>query len=311
VELWLPAKAGRLVLGAGIAGLLLVGGGAAASPSDTGAANGNAYAYGSDNGAAGGGAGGNPGAQATSEQGDQPPGNNGTIKIHDLETPTSFHGNEPHVTCDFAVDFYGFDGWPNSSEMTFELWSPTQPAAAHPYTRHVDVTVTERVDGAQWDKRETFTADDILNGQTATPHPQQGYHVRLTVATTDSAPNGAIVKHKVFWMAPCDQEQETPPTRAGTTPTVNGTTGAVSSSAVTTAEVLGTSFEREGGAPATVPPAPQTAPAAATQVGPETSVLGLQLARTGSSIALLAGGGAALLALGCALTRIGRRRATA
>ena len=37
-----------------------------------------------------------------------PPGNNGTIKIDDVEFD-DHPNNEPHVGCTFQVDFYGFD----------------------------------------------------------------------------------------------------------------------------------------------------------------------------------------------------------
>ena len=40
--------------------------------------------------------------------GHNPPGNNGTVKIHDDANDPSHH-NVPHVNCDFFVDFWGFD----------------------------------------------------------------------------------------------------------------------------------------------------------------------------------------------------------
>jgi hypothetical protein len=43
------------------------------------------------------------------------------------------------------------------------------------------------------------------------PHPQQGWHVRLTINADGS--QGADVKHKVFWVSGC----ETPPTTATST----------------------------------------------------------------------------------------------
>ena len=35
------------------------------------------------------------------------------------------------------------------------------------------------------------------------PHPQQGYHVKLTIHTPGSI--GADTKHKVFWVEPCEE----------------------------------------------------------------------------------------------------------
>src|SRR5690242_19513813 len=37
-----------------------------------------------------------------------PPGNNGTVKIHQVAGDTSPH-NVPHVSCDFYITFFGFD----------------------------------------------------------------------------------------------------------------------------------------------------------------------------------------------------------
>ena len=41
------------------------------------------------------------------------------------------------------------------------------------------------------------------------PHPQQGYHVKLTVNTPYS--HGSDKKSKVFWVEPCDSDTETTP----------------------------------------------------------------------------------------------------
>ena len=41
------------------------------------------------------------------------------------------------------------------------------------------------------------------------PHPQQGYHVKLTVSTPRS--KGNDTKTKVFWVAPCDDDTTTTP----------------------------------------------------------------------------------------------------
>ena len=49
------------------------------------------------------------------------------------------------------------------------------------------------------DGRETYTLS--FDGA---PHPKQGYHVKLTVATPRS--NGNDTKTKVFWVEPCDDD---------------------------------------------------------------------------------------------------------
>ena len=52
-------------------------------------------------------------------------GNNGTIKIDDVEFDDHPH-NEPHVGCTFQVDFYGYD------EGDLDANGDLQDAAAYP-----------------------------------------------------------------------------------------------------------------------------------------------------------------------------------
>jgi hypothetical protein len=272
------------------------------------------------------------GAQSTSAGGDQPPGNNGTIKIHRTDTDQTDHANEPHVGCEFNVEFFGFDGYANSSEMSFSLWSPTQPDEPVLYTRHVDLTVDNRVNGAEWDHEESFTAAQIIGTNDVEPQAQQGYHVKLTVETDDSAPQGATVKHKVFWMQPCETSTSTSTTALhGTTTTTaagGNTTTTIAGGGNTTTTIAGggntttttSTTPTVGGTNVVTPPAGPSvlgesitntpaaanvavAPAAQAQAQPQTSVLGAQLARTGAPVAALAGVGGLLVAAGYALTR--------
>jgi hypothetical protein len=272
------------------------------------------------------------GAQSTSAGGDQPPGNNGTIKIHRTDTDQTDHANEPHVGCEFNVEFFGFDGYANSSEMSFSLWSPTQPDEPVLYTRHVDLTVDNRVNGAEWDHEETFTAAQIIGTNAVEPQAQQGYHVKLTVETDDAAPQGATVKHKVFWMQPCETSTSTSTTALhGTTTTTaaggNTTTTTAAGGNTTTTTAAGgntttttSTTPTVGGTNIVTPPAGPSvlgesitntpaaanvavAPAAQAQAQPQASVLGSQLARTGAPVAALAGVGGLLVAAGYALTR--------
>ena len=53
-----------------------------------------------------------------------PPGNNGTIKIDDVVFD-NHPNNEPHVGCEFQVDFYGFDQGDLFANVTFRLQPPT------------------------------------------------------------------------------------------------------------------------------------------------------------------------------------------
>ena len=97
------------------------------------------------------------------------------------------------------MDFYGYDEGDLDATVTFR---------AHPPTGSGQVLLTDAVfigednnsgGGSQagLDASETYTLD--LSG--FTPHPQQGFHVKLTVNAEGS--QGADKKHKVFWVQDC------------------------------------------------------------------------------------------------------------
>jgi LPXTG-motif cell wall-anchored protein len=152
-----------------------------------------------------------------------PPGNNGTVKVDD--TPFDDHpDNEPHVGCIFQIDWYGFDeGEDLFSHVTFEVHPPTGKPAV---ILEDDVFIGEDDNSgggseAGLDASETYDLSTLLQG--FEPHPQQGWHVKLTVNNDGS--QGADVKHKVFWVSGC----ETPPTTSSST-TSSSTTEAPTSS---------------------------------------------------------------------------------
>jgi len=131
-----------------------------------------------------------------------PPGNNGTVKI-DAVAFDDHPNNEPHVGCTFQVDFYGFDEDPSYlAEVIFELHPPTRDGRTMavtsgdlaPFIGEDDHAGGGSVAGL--DASETYTLD--FSGA---PHPQQGYHVKLTIHAPGS--QGADVKHKVFWVSGC------------------------------------------------------------------------------------------------------------
>lgn len=128
-----------------------------------------------------------------------PAGNNGTVKI-DGDPFDAHPNNEPHVGCTFQVDFYGFDeGLDLYAHVTFEA----QPPSGRGVILEDDVWIGEDdASGggseAGLDASETYTLD--VSG--LTEHPNQGYHIRLTVHA-DGA-KGADTKHKTFWVTGCD-----------------------------------------------------------------------------------------------------------
>lgn len=263
-------------------------------------------------------------SQSTSGQGNTPPGNNTTIKIHRPGTAPDDNRNEPHISCeDFLVDFYGYDAGNQSTTMTFQLWAPTRGGSwtldtSNAYGKDLTWTTGTRTTGNQPDHEIRFSPADVLsNTNSASVQPaKQGYHVRLTVHVTGS--QGADVKHKVFWIAPCTQgstEQQTAEQTVTTGSAFVGgesfTTGSPSATAAseTGAAVLGAHFAQQGSPAVVAANAPQHSPAAVQVMGVHYSRSAL--ATTGAAIATLLGLGGALLAAGWALTRASRRRSAA
>ena len=169
-----------------------------------------------------------PGASA------DPPGNNGTVKIDGVEFDTH-PDNEPHVGCVFQVDWYGFDeGVDLFSHVTFEVHPPTGKPAI---LLEDDVFIGEDDNSgggseAGLDAEETYDLSTALQG--FEQHPQQGWHVKLTVNNDGS--QGSDVKHKVFWVTGCEVPPPTTTTTAPTTTTTEEPTTTTSESTTTTTE---------------------------------------------------------------------------
>jgi hypothetical protein len=149
-----------------------------------------------------------------------PPGNNGTIKVDGVAFD-DHPDNEPHVGCIFQVDFYGFDEGDLFADVTFEVHPPT----GNPEVILEDVVFIGEDDNsgggseAGLDASRTYDLTTVLQG--FEQHPQQGWHVKLTI-NADGA-QGADVKHKVFWVSGC----ETPPTTSTSTTTPTSTTSSI------------------------------------------------------------------------------------
>jgi hypothetical protein len=140
-------------------------------------------------------------AEQTAAKTADPAGNNGTVKI-DRAPFDSDPNNEPHVTCSFQVDFYGYDKGVGNADVQFELQPPTKDGRTLTVVTG-DLTPNIGEDaaggGTDVDAQETYTLKF-----TGAPHEKQGYHVKLTVHAPGS--QGADVKHKVFWVQPCNDQ---------------------------------------------------------------------------------------------------------
>src|SRR3954447_25336420 len=173
---------------------------------------------------------------ANGDEGHNPPGNNGTVKIHQAAGDSSPH-NQPHVTCMFYVSFFGFDK-DQTLNIAFTGQAPTGKGTPITITDATKRSLTSTTDaggaGNDYDGDQgAFSASNLdLSGITPV---KQGYHIKLDVSTGQ----GGGHKYKVFWLTPC---ASTPGgTTGGTTGgETGGTTGGTTGSGGTTTGVGGT-----------------------------------------------------------------------
>lgn len=133
-----------------------------------------------------------------------PPGDNGTVKIHAVGTPTDDRRNEPHV-CSFYVDAFGFDG-----QQAVAWHIDTQPPTGRQQVRAGGIALA---DGS---------------GRTDTMQLPDGHY---KLYWTFAGEHGAG-KHKVFWV---DCAASASPSAPAASPTEVGGVGATASPSPTEA----------------------------------------------------------------------------
>ena len=274
-----------------------------------------------------------------SDDGHNPPGNNGTVKIHQTAGDSSPH-NVPHVDCSFYVSFFGFDA-NQTLNISFTGQAPTG--------KDVPVTIKDSSKTSKTSTTDAGGAGNDYDGDQGAydgtnldlsglgAPAKQGYHIKLDVATGE--PGGH--KYKVFWFMPCTSGSTTPTTapttgatesggttHSGDTKTPESTTqGATTQGATTqgtTTEAATTTGSTAGGASVlgeTLSRGTTSTAGSAGSVSSGAKVLGEKLTRstpglaalpfTGSEAGVLAALGVAALGGGAALTVAGRRRRAA
>lgn len=231
------------------------------------------------------------GAGPALADGNAPAGNNGTIKIDGVPADDG-NDNVPHPGCGFTVEFFGYDAGDRTARLEFDAQSPLEGGMlAEVPTRF---TVAERTGGNQLNHRVEVDLADVLAGRT--PHPKQGYHVKLTVHV-DGA-QGADVKHKVFWISECVD--------AGVYVAEAGTAVPAPTTTTTVAPTT-TTAPAENGLGGAGGPGSGAVLGASEEAG--TLGVGGELPRTGTTTWALALTALTLLAAGAALVATGRRPA--
>ena len=180
-----------------------------------------------------------PGQGPKSNAAGDPAGNNGTVKITGPGAPDGTPNNVPHPGCTFQIEWYGFDEGDYYSTVSFASQAPTADTV-------ISGTSPSRVfvGGDPASGAGTATGLDAVQAYTlsfaGTPHPKQGYHVKVTVATPFS--QGNDTKSKVFWVEPCETgADEVLSADSQETPTDAGVMGVTTSNdAEQPADVAGT-----------------------------------------------------------------------
>ncbi|MFC5636481.1 LPXTG cell wall anchor domain-containing protein [Streptomyces bullii] len=198
-----------------------------------------------------------PAAHAT------PPGDNGTVKIHDASTGEELRRNEPHV-CTFYLDAFGFDG---AQEVDWHI-------DAIPPSENKGETV----------KSGSLTLDDQGHARTEDLSLPDGHY---KLYWTFEGEKGSA-KHKVFW-TDCEDAQEP----GGSVPSASASPSASS----------GASQEPSGEPGASASPSSPAGAGATASPSPSPSAQGGvegDLAETGNGapVGVLSGVAAALVAAG-------------
>lgn len=246
-------------------------------------------------------------ADAPGQTGDKPVGNNGVLKVDgiDVDAPgggpegapgRSHRDNEPHVSCQFNLDWYGFEQGAGTSDVSFELWGPNKGYELTP-SPAADVGGDAQGDADDQDATQQYDLSAALaaaKADGAEPNDQQGFLVKVTVETPGLS-QGADVKHKVFWI---DDD-----CGSTTTTTIGGGLqgGGVP---LVLGQVVTTTTTSTTVAPTTAPPDTTAAPTTAA-----VQVLGVQLARTGAGTSVLLTAAGLLLLVGGAALLAGTREA--
>ncbi|MFH8497472.1 LPXTG cell wall anchor domain-containing protein [Streptomyces coeruleorubidus] len=198
-----------------------------------------------------------PAAHAT------PPGDNGTVKIHDASTDEELRRNEPHV-CTFYLDAFGFDG---GQEVDWRI-------DAIPPSENKGETV----------KSGALALDAEGHGRTEDLSLPDGHY---KLFWTFDGEKGAA-KHKVFW-TDCEDEQEP----GGSTP--SGSASPSPSSGASEAPSAGPGSSASPSSPAGGGVTASSSPSSSPQGGADGD-----LAETGNGapVGLLSGVAAVLVAGG-------------
>ncbi len=129
---------------------------------------------------------------------EDPPGNNGTIKIDGMPW-SQVPNNEPHPGCIFELEFFGFDQGDLTARIRFVVIPPTGDNEVILRDREF-IGEDPAGGGTDLDAEEIYDLSSLLSPYMA--HDEQGYHIKVIVNAPGSIGNDT--KSKVFWVEGCE-----------------------------------------------------------------------------------------------------------
>ncbi|WP_406036615.1 LPXTG cell wall anchor domain-containing protein [Micromonospora sp. NBC_00898] len=197
-------------------------------------------------------------ATQTGNAGHNPNGDNGTVKIDGAEFSDRVQ-NEPHVTCDFELEFFNFDE-DQAANISLTAQAPSGQGQVVWSMQNVVIS-DDPAKGAENDHDAAIMIpgkDLDLTGLEL--QPKQGYHLKLNVHLTDG--KAFDDKHKVFWVQPCGSSESpspTPSSPGGETPAPGGSDNPSANPSGSAGGGSGGGTGTEGGLPLTGVAATSTA----------------------------------------------------
>ena len=155
-------------------------------------------------------------------------GNDGTVKVDEVDLAAPPPANDPHVDCIFDIEFFSFD---DGLEATVKFVGQAPTGKDVPLLTDTVPLAATTGGGNELVGQATYDLTDLVD-QLGDPHPQQGFHIKLTVEVPTGTHSTAFSKYKVFWVTcapkptptvtttpPKPEESETPKPEESETPT--------------------------------------------------------------------------------------------
>jgi hypothetical protein len=144
-------------------------------------------------------------------------GNDGTVKVDEVDVAGPPPANDPHVDCVFDIEFFSFD---DGLEATVKFVGQAPTGKDVPLLTDTVPLAETTGGGNELVGQATYDLTDLVD-QLGDPQPQQGFHIKLTVEVPTGTHSTAFSKYKVFWVTcapkPTPPETTAPPTPPETT----------------------------------------------------------------------------------------------